>query len=417
MRKRHIVLLIVPLVFLLTGCPLFNKLPVWSTIADFSKNIGDILELNLAEYCTDPDGDSLDFSLVSGPGSVVGSLYSWTVTAPTGLKTIEVAASDGKGESKTSFKINVKSPPNIPSDPSPAHNADGQSFASVTLSWTGGDPDGDPVTYDLYFGASPNPPIHSTNLTTTSFVKVGLKSFTDYYWKIVSKDGSSLVEGPIWKFKTEPYGIVNDNFESRPLGVLGPSTLPWGDYDSSDLSKGAITLFGFAGSRGLTLSDPTVDGYARVLRTGLSPASRGMISFDFRVAANGCFGVGDRTDWAPYILCGDYGEGFGLYTFSGSYKRLMLISPNTWYTVLMEFDFNFPYRGFSVHVNGAYKGAETYTVILDFTQFEFLVFSSKMCDYVDFDNVYIGIFESGYTTSDVDAMSSDCKLSTELPLP
>ena len=97
MRKRHIVLLIVPLVFLLTGCPLFNKLPVWFTIADFSKNIGDILELNLAEYCTDPDGDSLDFSLVSGPGSVVGSLYSWTVTAPTGLKTIEVAASDGKG--------------------------------------------------------------------------------------------------------------------------------------------------------------------------------------------------------------------------------------------------------------------------------------------------------------------------------
>lgn len=77
--------------------PAFIKLPVWSTIADLSKNIGDILDVNLAAYCTDPDGDSLNFSLVSGSGSVVGSLYSWTVTAPTGLKTIEVAASDGKG--------------------------------------------------------------------------------------------------------------------------------------------------------------------------------------------------------------------------------------------------------------------------------------------------------------------------------
>jgi len=417
MRKKHIILIIVPLVFVLTGCPLFNKLPVWSTIADLSKNIGDTVSKNLAAYCADPDGDSLNFSLVSGPGSVVGTLYSWTVTAPSGTRTVEVAASDGKGESKTSFKINVKSPPYTPSNPSPAHNADDQSFASVTLSWTGGDPDGDPVTYDLYFGTDPTPPIHSTNLTTTSLVKVALASFTNYYWKIVSKDGDSAVEGPVWKFKTEPYGIADDDFESRPLGVLGPSTLPWGIYDSTDLSKAAITNFGFGSSRGLTLSDPTLVGYARVLRTGLNPASRGMISFDFRVAANGCFGVGDRTNWAPYILCGDYGEGFGLYTFSGSYHRLMLISPNTWYNVLMEFDFNFPYRGFSVSVNGAYKGAETYSVTLDFTQFEFLVFSSQTCDFVDFDNVYIGIFESGYTTSSADAVSYDFGLSTELPLP
>lgn len=294
MRKRHIILLIVPLVLLLTGCPLFNKLPVWSTIADLSTNIGDIVNVNLSVYCTDPDGDSLNFRLVNGPGSVVGSLYSWTVTAPSGLKTVEVAASDGKGESKTSFKINVKSPPNVPSNPSPAHNADGQSFKNVTLTWTGGDPDGDPVTYDLYFGTSPNPPINSTNLTNTSLVKVGLASFTNYYWKIVAKEGSRVVEGPVWKFTTEPYGIVDDNFESRPLGVLGPSTLPWANYDSSDLSKGAITLFGFAGSRGLTLSDPTLDGYARVLRTGLSPARRGMISFDFSVAANGNFCPRDR---------------------------------------------------------------------------------------------------------------------------
>lgn len=124
MRKKHIILIIVPLVFVLTGCPFFSKLPVWSTIADLSKNIGDTVSENLAAYCADPDGDSLSFSLVSGPGSVVGTLYSWTVTAPSGTRTVEAAASDGKGESKTSFKINVKSPPYTPSNPSPADNAD-----------------------------------------------------------------------------------------------------------------------------------------------------------------------------------------------------------------------------------------------------------------------------------------------------
>jgi len=42
-------------------------------------------------------------------------------------------------------------PPNVPSNPEPS-NGSTNVYISVDLNWTGGDPDGDPVTFDIYFG-------------------------------------------------------------------------------------------------------------------------------------------------------------------------------------------------------------------------------------------------------------------------
>jgi uncharacterized repeat protein (TIGR01451 family) len=50
-------------------------------------------------------------------------------------------------------------PPNTPSNPSPADNVTGVSV-STDLNWTGGDPDGDSVTYDVYFEANDSTPDH-----------------------------------------------------------------------------------------------------------------------------------------------------------------------------------------------------------------------------------------------------------------
>ena len=53
-------------------------------------------------------------------------------------------------------------PPNIPSNPVPS-NLETDVVKNIVVSWTGIDPDGDPLTYDVYFGTNSNPPIQSTD--------------------------------------------------------------------------------------------------------------------------------------------------------------------------------------------------------------------------------------------------------------
>ncbi|MBN2220369.1 MAG: hypothetical protein JW697_08850 [Kosmotogaceae bacterium] len=114
MRSKCWLFVLLLLVILLTGCPCFNKLPVWTTIPNLTKNFGDLVVFSLSTYCSDPDGDPLMFSVTSGPGHVTGSDYVWTVTPPIGERTIEVRASDGKGSSTASFKITVEAVSSIP---------------------------------------------------------------------------------------------------------------------------------------------------------------------------------------------------------------------------------------------------------------------------------------------------------------
>lgn len=92
--------------------------------------------------------------------------------------------------------------PYYPSSPSPPDGAVDQS-TDVDLNWSGGDPDGDPVTYDLYFGTKSSPPVVATGLTQTSYDPGLLNDDTQYYWKIVSKDDQGgETPGSVWTFRT-----------------------------------------------------------------------------------------------------------------------------------------------------------------------------------------------------------------------
>jgi hypothetical protein len=96
-------------------------------------------------------------------------------------------------------------PPNIPSNPSPANDATGASI-NAHLSWTGSDPDaGNTVTYNVYFGNSSAAPMAmaSQNQAGTSYDPGTLAYNTTYYWKIVATDnyGASTI-GPLWDFTT-----------------------------------------------------------------------------------------------------------------------------------------------------------------------------------------------------------------------
>jgi hypothetical protein len=94
-------------------------------------------------------------------------------------------------------------PPNIPSNPSPANHATDGSI-NAQLSWTGGDPDaGNTVTYNLYFGTSPTAAMVSHNQTGTSYAPGTLAYNTTYYWKIVATDNQGAsTTGPLWDFTT-----------------------------------------------------------------------------------------------------------------------------------------------------------------------------------------------------------------------
>jgi len=93
-------------------------------------------------------------------------------------------------------------PPYMPSNPYPAHGSTRVNI-NVDLSWTGGDPDGDPVTYDVYFGTGSIPPKVASNQTATTYDPGTLDIDNTYYWKIIVwDDQSAFTEGPVWWFST-----------------------------------------------------------------------------------------------------------------------------------------------------------------------------------------------------------------------
>lgn len=100
------------------------------------------------------------------------------------------------------FTTRGNSAPNEPSNPNPF---DGKTNVGINddLSWSCTDPDGDSLTYDIYFGKS-IPPQKKEGDHPYDYYDPGTLNYgTKYYWKIVAKDtyGEST-EGPTWSFTT-----------------------------------------------------------------------------------------------------------------------------------------------------------------------------------------------------------------------
>ena len=95
-------------------------------------------------------------------------------------------------------------PPNLPFSPFPADGAIVQNL-DVDLSWSGGDLDGDSVTYDVYLETGDATPdvLVSDDQPGLAYDPSTLSANTDYYWRIVAKDEhGATTAGPVWEFTT-----------------------------------------------------------------------------------------------------------------------------------------------------------------------------------------------------------------------
>jgi|GEM_PF-1706874 len=102
----------------------------------------------------------------------------------------------------TYFLTTSNHPPNIPSHPAPG-NGTTNVQRNAHLNWAGGDPDGNLVTYDLYFGITNPPPKIISNQSSTSYTPGLMKNLTTYYWTIIAWDAhGASTQGPLWNFLT-----------------------------------------------------------------------------------------------------------------------------------------------------------------------------------------------------------------------
>jgi uncharacterized protein (TIGR02145 family) len=132
----------------------------------------------------------------------------------------------GAGKSARCLKAGYipNNPPDVPSNPFPANEAM-EIETDVTLSWVCSDPDGDELTYNIYFGTEIPLPLVETTHPHSSWTPGLLNIATTYLWKVVANDiyGDSN-ESPIWNFTTRiPFNcgdLLFDNRDGQSYGTV-----------------------------------------------------------------------------------------------------------------------------------------------------------------------------------------------------
>ena len=93
---------------------------------------------------------------------------------------------------------------------------------TVTLTWVGSDPDGDTVSYNLYFGENPNPPVYMSDLAETQ-ATVDLEPGRTYYWKVTVSDGKGGVfESPLHIVLVDPRNRIRDSLSAGEQKEYSP---------------------------------------------------------------------------------------------------------------------------------------------------------------------------------------------------
>ncbi len=168
----------------------------------------------LSWFASDIDGNLSEYDLYFGtspsPPLVAAHLtspnYFSPLLAPNSLFYWRVVARDDEGVETSgpvwSFTTRASNlAPFAPMSPQPTNGASGL-IPVLTLSWSSIDLNGDPLMYDVYFGASDPPPLVAEDVWVASYDPGLLALDTHYYWRIVVSDRVDETSGPTWEFTT-----------------------------------------------------------------------------------------------------------------------------------------------------------------------------------------------------------------------
>jgi PKD repeat protein len=132
------------------------------------------------------------------------------------LVVLTVTDNDNLTNQTSKYITIVNDPPLPPTDPEPENgkiNVD----INVIISWVGEDPNGDPLTYNVYFekdDADPDILVSENQSLPYYDIPEPLEYETDYYWRIEAWDPyEACSQGPIWHFTT---GSAPNNPPDQP---------------------------------------------------------------------------------------------------------------------------------------------------------------------------------------------------------
>ena len=234
----------------------YNLPPEIPTDPDPSDGEIDVdINSDLSWNCSDGDGENLTFDVYFGDSNPPSLVSSGQTENYYTLDTLDyetqyfwkIIAKDDYGTSAKSPVWDFTTvpepndPPEAPSNPDP-YDGETDVELNADLYWTCSDPDGDSLTYDVYFGKSNPPPLVSSG-QTEMFYSPGVMNYnSQYFWRIVAEDehGAST-SGPIWSFSTlgndPPETPSNPNPEDGEIDVDPEVDLSWVciDPDGDDI--------------------------------------------------------------------------------------------------------------------------------------------------------------------------------------
>ncbi|MGB2273399.1 MAG: hypothetical protein ACPH2K_03420 [Flavicella sp.] len=136
-----------------------------------------------------------------------GATYSWWIITTYNTTDADGNSTTVKETSATHYFYSVgeaiESYVPYPSQlTSPANSSTLKDKEATNLVWSGSHPDGEIISYEVYFGSSTDPQLYDT--TSSQSIQVSLESNTTYYWRVVAIDANGNTS------TSQLYGFISE---------------------------------------------------------------------------------------------------------------------------------------------------------------------------------------------------------------